>query len=456
MAESPETWSESTSEPPARLRVLLLALSYDALDEDRAVGIPIEAARRPLRILRGDEGGTPQLTKEGLVLPDKWLSGHHATLERAGGDDVLVDAGSRNGTWVNGRRVERHRLTDGDALELGHTLFVYRELDEEAWRTLQAAPRFGPTRTQSVQQAQLASSLLRLAPSRQSVLILAETGAGKEVAAAALHAQSGRTGPLVAIDCGAIPETLFESTFFGHKKGAFTGATEARAGELQRASGGTIFLDELGNLSAAGQQRLLRVIEEGKIVPVGGGQPIPVDLRWVAATNRDLTRRDETQPFREDLLQRLAGYVARIVPLRERREDLGILTAHLLAEQGAGKVAITAAAARRLFLGELRGNVRQLKQALATAVLLAAGKPIEPAHLPSAEPQLDEGTPAAGVVLPERKGARPAPTREELEGILESTGGNVVRTADALQTSARQLYRWLERYDLDLEKYRNK
>jgi len=310
-------------------------------------------------------------------------------------------------------------------------------------------------RVPSTQVVALARDLARIGPSVEPVLVLAETGAGKEVVADALHRLSGRSGKFRAVDCGAVPENLFESTFFGHRKGAFTGAEEARTGEIALADRGTLFLDEVGNMSAAAQAKLLRVMETGKVTPVGAANAETVDVRWVAATNRDLFAEDGS--FRQDLLRRLAGYTARLPPLRRRAEDLGVLTAHLLREAGIAKAAITPAAARALYASAFPGNIRQLRTSLRAAALLAADKAIDLAHLPATGGGAGAGSDAAE---PSERGDSAAkkrvkaPTAAELEAVLAAAGGNVVRAAEQLGTHPRQLYRWLERYAISLDKYR--
>jgi DNA-binding NtrC family response regulator len=206
-------------------------------------------------------------------------------------------------------------------------------------------------------------------------------------------------------------------------------------------------------MSAAAQAKLLRVIETGEVVPVGGSDRQKVDVRWLAATNRDLLA--DRAGFREDLLRRLAGHVSRIPPLRARREDLGVLAAHLLAEAGVGRASITSAAARVLFPAPLPGNVRQLRTILRSAAILAGNEPIDVAHLgeglassevASASPEeLDVGV---------ASGKRAAPTADEVTRALAATGGNVVRAAASLAMHPRQLYRWIDRLGVDLERFR--
>jgi DNA-binding NtrC family response regulator len=308
----------------------------------------------------------------------------------------------------------------------------------------------------------LVRDLEKIARSRQAVLLLGETGVGKEVVARSVHDRSQRSGAFCAVDCGAVPESLFEGTFFGHRRGAFTGAAEARTGEIVRAHGGTLFLDEVSNMSLACQAKLLRVLEEGKVTALGASEAQVVDVRWIAATNADPFARGAA--FRPDLLQRLASFIARLPPLRRRREDLGALAAHFLSEAGARKASITAAGARRLFGDPFEGNVRQLRSMLQTAVLLAADSPIDLAHLPVPgetddgealeEASRDDGPRLRQTSAPLGQGPTAAPDVATLESALEKTGGNVIRAAEALDVRPRQLYRWIARFGLPLDKYR--
>ena len=426
--------------------VLTYVLAYDDLASDltRTVRLPITSGE--LVIGRAPEGAPFALAGGVLQVPDRWMSGTHATLVLQNGRATLRDAGSRNGTYVDGERISTRALRDGSLIELGHSIVCYRTVPASRVAALEAAAalRLGPTRTACPEVAALLVDLSRIAPSTESVLVLGETGAGKEIVAETIHRASGRSGKLVSLDCGAIPDSLFESTLFGHKRGAFTGAEEARTGEIARAHGGTLFLDEVGNLTPAAQAKLLRALETRQITPLGAADPISVDVRWVAATNRELFTDDS---FRADLLRRLAGYVARVPPLRARREDIGILTAHVFCELGRAKAAIASAAARTLFSSEFPGNIRELRSMLRSAALLAGDGPITAAHLP------------AIVAAPvSREPSRPTETRKpsaaEIEQALAAAGGNVVHAAHALGTSARQLYRWMEKYEIAIDSYR--
>ena len=481
-----ETWSEPPARSgPAEVRVLVCVLSYDDLLADVAAWFRLGAGALPLSIGRG-EGPRAALVGGELRLPDRWMSGGHALLRSTAAGDVLADLGSRNGTWVNGARIAVHALSDGDLIEVGHTLLCYRRVPEAALTALEQASasdaRLGPTRTVSAEVAVLLRDLGRIAPSREPVLIQGETGAGKEMVAETLHRLSGRSGALCAVDCGAVPETLFEATFFGHQRGAFTGAQTAREGEIVRADGGTLLLDEVGNLSPAGQAKLLRVLEEGRVTPLGGEVASTVDVRWVAASNRELLGGAGAggggggaggAGFREDLVARLAGYVARVPALRQRREDLGILAAYLLAQAGIERASISVAAARVLFNHRLPGNVRQLRGVLRSAALLAAGEAIDVAQLPvhlvrqgegEAESESEsenenenenENEKEHGHGAGAAAGRKGAPSASEIEAALLAAQGNVVRAAESFATSARQLYRWIQRHGVDLERFRS-
>ncbi len=395
---------------------------------------------------------------DGLWLNDPRASQVHLELSRKGDVVSARDAGSSNGTLINGQPLEGEvRLRDGDLLELGRSVLCYREVPDAS------PPRegyvWGAGQTFSFRLGSLHQQLARLARSSEPILLLGETGVGKEVATKFIHAASGRTGGLVAVDCGALPETLFESTLFGHEKGAFTGATEARVGDIARAHRGTLFLDEVGNLPMATQVKLLRVLETRQVRSVGGREPVDVDVRWVAATNSTLA---DDSAFRSDLKFRLAGFIGRLPPLRARREDLGLLMGALLREAGVRKASLTRAAAARLFHHGWPGNVRQLRGVLRAAVFLAPDRTSITIDTPALEeleldtfdgaPEPSQGLPAAATPEPRLT----APSREALEQALTLAHGRVTVAARSLGTSARQVYRWLERMDIDPDAFRQR
>jgi len=452
---------ELRAAPQGSVRLLTFVLHYDDLLSDRSEVIRLDPFARWTLGRSEVEPSDLKASAGSIRLPDRRASSSHARIERRGQTDFVIDLGSRNGTWVNGERVEERSLADGDLIEIGRSLFCYRLTDPRASDALlrDGKPVFlGPTQTFCPEVAVLAGSLSRIAPTAEPILILGETGTGKEVVARHIHQLSGRSGELRPIDCGAIPDSLVESTFFGHTRGAFTGANEARVGEIPRAHGGTLFLDEVANMSANAQTRLLRVLDDGFVVPLGGTASQRVDIRIVAATNRDLV--GDPGAFRQDLLRRIAGYVARLLPLRNRREDLGALTAHLLRDAGVRSASIQPRAARTLFCSKLEGNVRQLRTTLRSAVALAGGEPIAPDHLPplfSGMGNDEVMTRAAG--QPSTRSSNPparrAPDRDEIARVLQQTRGNMVQAARLLNVHARQLYRWVDKHGIDVERLRD-
>ena len=299
----------------------------------------------------------------------------------------------------------------------------------------------------------------RLAPHIRTALVTGETGVGKELVARALH-QSGprRAKRFVAVNCSAIPETLFESELFGHIKGAFTGASDTKAGLFEVADGGTVFLDEIGELPLPAQAKLLRVLETGEVQRVGSVDTRRVDVRVVAATNRELRAEAEAGRFRSDLFYRLNVVEIHVAPLRERREDIPYLTASFVREIGGriGKRLIgpTPAAERWLVERGWDGNVRELRNVIERASILADGEFITERELTGSGLRTGGGLPAAvsGSTASETNGDdRSLSTleRERIRQVLESTGGNKLTAARILGLSRRALYRRLERYGLE-------
>lgn len=409
-------------------------------------------AERRVEIAGGPAGRTVALR-----VADPWLSSVHASIARRGGAWVVRDAGSKNGTFLAGHRVAEAALADGAVIEAGHTFFVLRtELPEApgaagpvcgAADAAQGPARIGVPTLSPAFAAKL-GELSRIARSAVPVVLEGETGTGKEVVARALHEASGRGGPFVAINCGALPASLLEAELFGAKKGAFSGATEDRVGLVRAASGGTLLLDEVGELPAQAQVALLRVLQEREVLPIGATRPVPVDVRFVAATHRPLDAMVEAGTFRRDLMMRLAGYRLRLPPLRERLEDLGLLAAALLPRRDGGALpALGPKAVRALLRFGWPGNVRQLERALSSAAALAAGAAIGPEHLPE----------EVRAALAERPGVRDeddAAQRDELVALLKEHRGNVSAVARATGKARMQIQRWIKRFQLDPEAYR--
>jgi two-component system response regulator HydG len=288
---------------------------------------------------------------------------------------------------------------------------------------------------QSEAMARVRVGIERAARHASSVLITGETGTGKELIAKAIHAGSGRRGRFVAVNCAAIAETLAESELFGHVRGAFTGASEGRAGMIRAADGGTVFLDEIGEASGAMQAKLLRAIQEKTVTPVGTERGVTVDVRFIAATNRDLRAEMASGRFRADLYYRLAGAEIWAPPLRERGEDIGELAEHFLARAGSGRVWT------RGGLGALTGygwpgNVRELEHVVERVRLER-----ETGAITAAEVYAVIGNVRCGA---RRTEARPRLERETVRRVMEETGNNVSATARALGTTRNTVRKYLQ------------
>jgi DNA-binding NtrC family response regulator len=412
---------------------------------------------------RSDDTGVRRLI---VRVPDRWMSATHARLTKVLGRWVLEDAGSKNGTFVNGQRTQRAILAEGDIVELGHTFFLYRD----AVPMLETDPEDSDAASLAVPAPGLATLALSLsrefallgqvARSPVAVVIRGESGTGKELVARALHQLSGRPGAFMAMNCGAVPDTLVETELFGYKKGAFSGAEEDRLGFIRAADRGTLLLDEIGDLPPSSQAAFLRVLQEQEVVPVGSTKPVKVDLRLCAATHRDLSQMVAAGEFRPDLYARVCGFTLVLPPLRERREDLGLITSALLrrlAPDAIAELSFACDAARALFLYDWPLNVRELEKALGAAVVLAGRGPLALWHLPEAVRGALNGPrspspPSAEPTRPlsEDDGA----IRAELVRLLGEHHGNISAVAREMGKARMQIQRWVKRFNLDPEQYR--
>ena len=294
--------------------------------------------------------------------------------------------------------------------------------------------------------------IARAGPAQATVLITGESGTGKELVARAIHRASGRAdGPFIKVNCAAIPDDLIESELFGHEKGSFTGATARQKGRFARAHGGTIFLDEIGDMSLRTQAKVLRALQEGEIEPLGAGAPVRVDVRVIAATNKDLRSEIAAGRFREDLYYRLSVLPIEIPPLRERREDVP-----LLVEQLARRVAeennfrprrFSPAALAALATRPWPGNVRELSNVIERALILAPGEVVELDDLPGADAMA--AVPAGNWLgAPTLREFKERSERDYLLARLEENGWNITRTAQAIGTPRSNLYKRLEHHGL--------
>ena len=401
---------------------------------------------------------------DGLRLPDAEASRRHATvaLDPARGAWTITDHDSRNGVFVDGERVHEATLTDGATIRIGGCVLAFVAFDLPAHAPLEPEDEhlLGP----SVRMQALRGELALLAPRPLPALLLGESGAGKERAARALHARSGRSGPFVAVNCAAIAPTVAESELFGHVAGAFTGAVARRDGLFVAAHGGTLFLDEIGELPLELQPKLLRALALGEVRAVGASDTRTVDVRVVAATLVDLGAAVAAGKFRGDLFARLAGWTVTVPPLRAHKEDLGLLAAALLAQLGS-KRRLSAGAVEALMVHGWPYNVRELEHALAVADARADGAVIRTHHLPPGIGGAVRTRAGRGTDAPEAAPAPLAltvdpsvatPTADDLLTALRYHGGSIALTAAFYGRHRRQVYRWLEAHGLDPDAVRAK
>ena len=289
----------------------------------------------------------------------------------------------------------------------------------------------------------------RVAPRGATVLLRGESGTGKEVVARLIHHESGRAGgPFLAVNCAALPESLLESELFGHEKGSFTGAVASRPGLFREAEGGTLFLDEIGEVSPNIQVKLLRVLQEKEVLPVGGRAPVSVDVRIVTATNRDLEGGMADGSFRDDLYYRLSVFPIFVPPLRERREDVEPLAAHFLEKGGYGGLTFSPETMTRLVGYDWPGNVRELENVVERAALMTDGAVIAPAALPPhVRGQGAGGGPAVSgaFVIPEEGIDLERLEEDLIRQAVRKAQGNKTRAAELLGITRRTLYSRLER-----------
>ncbi|HUH06007.1 MAG TPA: sigma 54-interacting transcriptional regulator [Kofleriaceae bacterium] len=378
-----------------------------------------------------------------LVLSDKTVSRFHCDISPgAGGKFTIRDLGSRNGLLLNGCSVVEAHLHDGVTISLGRTLLRFEPDAGQVTVPLSARESFGLMVGSSRAMRAVFSVLERAAESDVTVLLQGETGTGKELAAESIHRVSSRgDGPFIVVDCGAIPADLLESELFGHVRGAFTGAVAERAGAFSAASGGTIFLDEIGELSPELQPRLLRALERREVKPVGKDDYHPIDVRVIAATNRDLCRMVNEQSFRSDLYYRLAVVEVRLPPLRERPGDLPDLVDRILAamgEDGPAAAALRAPAFRAALARHgWPGNVRELRNYVERCIALREQPPLVGDSNDLAAPSVDISKP----LKQSRENWLRSFEREYVAGILREHGDNVSAAARAAGVDRVTFYR---------------
>jgi len=429
-------------------------------------GILSDEGHRPSTAESGEEG-IAQFAREefDLVILDLWLPGMDGlnVLQRfknAGGPPVIVISGHGNvETAVRATRLgaydflEKPLSLERVLLTVSHAL-ADRKLREQVRDLNRHLALEDFLIGESEAMKKLEQQIQSAAPTATRVLITGENGSGKEIVARTLHRLSPRAEqPFIDVNCAAIPEELIESELFGHRKGAFTGAIDERKGKFELADGGTLFLDEIGDMSLKTQAKVLRVLQEQTFQRVGGQQTIKVDVRVIAATNKNLESEIATSTFRSDLYYRLNVLPIEVPPLRSRGNDVVLLAEHFLrryaAESGLPKKRLSAGAAAKLKAYHWPGNVRELRNVIERLAILVPGEVIDVEDV-----QLDaRSEPAAGIAgnLPLRE-ARDEFEKQYILARLREFAGNVSRTADALGVERSNLYRKLHAYGIRVER----
>ncbi len=437
------------------------ALSADLTRKHaRAPSAPSTAAARlSLTVARGPDAGrhvdaeagarvsVGSAADNGFVLSDPTVSRYHLEVEAAGDGVRVRDLGSSNGTFAG-----RARLRDADvpwdaALRLGDTVLVVSRAGEVA---TEAPPALPGLVTVSPRMVEVVRQVRRLAAFGGSVLVLGETGTGKELVARALHDEGPRrAGPFVVVDCGALPHALVESELFGHERGAFTGAVARHVGAFERARGGTVFLDEIGELPQTAQASLLGALERRRVRRVGGERELELDVRVVSATHRDLRAEVNRAAFRADLYYRLAGALVALPPLRERPEDVPALAEHFALDLAGDASALPSELVDRWRVMHWAGNVRELRNAVERAL---AGETDAPS-LPAPGAALDEpGATGGGGAVERYRDARARAVAEferaYVAALLARTEGNASEAARLAKMDRPYLLSLLKRYGL--------
>jgi transcriptional regulator with GAF, ATPase, and Fis domain len=422
--------------------------------------------------------------ESGLRMNDAAVSRRHARIRwhDKHGLAELEDLKSKNGTFVNGLLTQRRYLESGDIIRVGDTMLAVREeiSGKGAEERRRGRPSPGGTLVAQYGLAvadrqpdpeppdlpeivgtspairELKHSLALAARGDLPILLLGDTGTGKELAAQAIHKLSGRTGPFEPVNCSAIPENLFESMFFGHRKGAFTGAAEEAAGLLARCDGGTLFLDEVGDLPLSAQPKLLRFFEDGLVRPIGSVQQKRVDVRIVAATNAPVRRMEAEGQFRSDLMSRLEGVTVMLPPLRKRREDILLLVRHFAAQAGYPSLLIDPEAAEALLIAPWPRNVREVKLLIAQKAQMVWPRRTAPGGVAVLVPRdlpetlmqtVEDRRPAP---IPPKLEQQTRPSREELEEALEASAWNISTVALIYGRDRKQIYRWMEKMEIEV------
>lgn len=384
----------------------------------------------------------------GLSLADTTVSRYHVELS-ARPDGVMVrDLESTNGTYLGGTRVTEVIVEDQATLSVGKTTLKVSMIEADLGKP-EAQASFGPAIGAAPAMKQLFGILEKVSPSESTVLLLGETGTGKEVMARAIHEKSKRANrPFVVVDCGSVAPTLIESELFGHVRGSFTGAIADRNGAFLEADGGTIFLDEIGELPLELQPKLLRVLEAGTVRRVGEDKHRRVDVRVVAATHRDLEAEVAANRFRRDLYYRLAVVLVNVPALRDRLDDLPLLTQHFVKSMGRGEFELPRSLMARFAAYHWPGNVRELRNLVERSLAGADVDPL-PQESQAAQKALSSGEDITDLPFKEAKERLVESfTKEYLVTLLEKCNGNISQMAREAGIARNYVHRLVAKYGL--------
>jgi transcriptional regulator with GAF, ATPase, and Fis domain len=349
-----------------------LTRDVDALTYQRFAVHVVEGAEQGARVeSEGEELSIGSAEGSGMLLSDRAASRHHCVITATPAGFLLRDLDSTNGTKLGGYKIGSAYLKSGATFVVGRTTLRFDSLDELVSTPVSREQQFGSVLGRSASMRKIFALLPRVAASDSTILIEGETGTGKTLVASAIHDASPRAdGPFVVVDCAAMTPTLIESQLFGHVRGAYTGASDTREGAFVAAAGGTVFLDEVGELPLEMQPKLLRVLEERVVTPLGQTGSVPIDVRVVAATNRDLREQVNRGGFRADLFYRLHVVRLRVPPLRERPEDVEQLALHFWEQCGPANASLGTDVIEHWKCQRWSGNVRELRSAVERVALL--------------------------------------------------------------------------------------
>jgi transcriptional regulator with PAS, ATPase and Fis domain len=434
--------------PGAPPKVVHYAKTRIAVTKGPDQGFSLEAAGVIVRVGSSSDND--------LVLNDHTVSRRHCEIDLMNEGIRVRDTQSRNGVFVSRMRIYDAVLTGPVTIEIGDTAITITPLSDTVVRMQALADRFGDILGGSPRMRELFADLERIAPTDLSVLIEGETGTGKDMIAESIHRASKRCDqPFVVFDCGAVAPTLAESELFGHERGAFTGAVSSRAGVFELAHGGTLFIDEFGELGKELQPKLLRALERQEVRRVGGSTTISVDVRIIAATNRNISSEVQRGNFRQDLFFRVATAQLSVPPLRDRKDDLPLLVEHFLSQENPPRpLSVVPPVAWEMFASYgWPGNVRELRNAVRRLLVTperALGL-ISPDQITPAAPEVRPGVVLGRNLLPmpiARREANDAFERAYIEAALERAQGSVTRAAAAAEVSRQFLTKLIHKHGL--------